>query len=117
MTETPSRDLVNRTVSRTLSVSSGVAAAVVAAGVVSWLIFGPHRAGAGAAGDWLRAWPIAIIGLGLLLVTFTPIVQLAAALGAFARMGEKREAVLAALVLLILIASAAAAFILGGRLP
>ena len=117
MTELRPRDLVNRTVSRTLAVASGVAAAVLSVGVIAWLVVGPYPADASARGDWLRAWPIAVIGLGLLMVTFTPIVQLAAALGAFARMGERREALMTALVLLILVASAAAAFVLGGRLP
>jgi len=113
MTQIPERDLVNRTVSRTLSVSSGAAAAVLAVGVAAWLLLGPHAANAGTPVQWLRAWPVAVIGLGLLLVTLTPFVQLAAALGAFVRVGERREALLAALVLAILLISAAGAFIVG----
>ena len=106
-------DIVRRTVSRTLDVSSGVAVVVLAVGVAAWLLFGAHPAAARTPIEWLGAWPIAIIGVGLLLVTLTPFVQLAAALGAFARTGERREALAAALVLAILLASAVGAFIFG----
>ena len=115
MSEAPRPDLVSRAVSGTLAVSSTLAAAVLAVGVGAWLATGaaPH-AQAGAGEERVDAWPIAVIGLGLLLVTFTPVVQIAVALGAFIRLGERREALASGLVLVILVTSAVFAIVLGG---
>lgn len=102
----PPGDLLNRTVSRTLGGASALAAAALALGVVAWLAQGgaqpPDRADLG---RWLELGSIGVIGLGLLLVTLTPVLQLATALVAFLRIGERREALVTLAVLAILLGS------------
>ena len=114
MTVAPGANLLNRSVSRTLSVASGLAAAILVVGIATWLAVGmPQPAERNDPGRWFELGSIGVMGAGLLLVTFTPLVQLAAALFAFARLGERREAAMTAVVLAILVASAVAAGALG----
>ena len=114
MTATPGRDLLNRAVSGTLAVASGAAAAILAAGVVAWLVTGALAPSQGSSRPD-AAWPVALIAAGIVVVIATPLVQLGAALVAFLRLGERREAAATVVVLLILAASATAAALLGGR--
>ena len=91
-----------------------LAVAVLAVGVGAWLLTGGAAATEAAGQDGgLPPGPIALIGLGLLLVTLTPLVQLVAACVAFARLGERRQALLTAVVVSILAASAAGAAVFG----
>ena len=106
----PRADLLNRAVSRTLAGASILAAAALSIGVLAWLAQGGGQpVGRADPGRWLELGSIGLIGLGLLLVTLTPVLQLTAALTAFTRMGERREALVTLAVLTILVGSIAGA--------
>ena len=113
-----SERLLSVAVSGTLAVGSVLACAVLAMGVAAWLVTG---GGPATGGDGFFAWlqglsrfePASVIFAGLLLVTLTPVAQLAAALIAFTRLREWRYALASAGVLAILVVSFAGALALG----
>ena len=115
MSPLPRDAVVERVVGRTLAVASTLAAAVLVAGVGAWLIAGAPTP---AVRREVMAWPglggIGLIGAGLLVVTFTPLVVLAAAFAAFVRMGERREAWATAAVLAVLVGSVVGAALIVG---
>ena len=102
-------DPVNSAVSRSLAAGSIAAATVVALGLAAWFASGAGPAGAHGLQAWLdrlgRLEPAAVVFVGLVLVTLTPIVQLLAALVAFARLREWRHAGVAAAVLAVVLGS------------
>lgn len=114
----PVRDPLNVAVSASLGLGSLIAVAVLAIGLVAWLLSGaPSLADEGLEGWIARAGrrdPSALIFVGLVLVTLTPVVQLLAALGTLVRIREWRNASVAAGLLIIIVASAAVAVAIGG---
>ncbi|MFN2483446.1 MAG: DUF1634 domain-containing protein [Candidatus Limnocylindria bacterium] len=106
---------MERVIGRTLAAAAAAAAVILIAGVASWLLAGtptpPERRDVA---TWWAVGPLGLIGAGLLLVTFTPIVELAAALGAFALVRERRYAWATATVLAVLLASVVGAALVSG---
>ena len=99
-------------VSGVLAVGTAVSMAVVLVGVLLTLLGGgggPSEPAGGLLGQIVAWKPASIVSVGLLLLVLTPAAELAAALVAFLRSGERRYVIITSLVLGLLAAGVLAA--------
>ena len=108
-------DPVNGAISWTLLGGSLASAALLAVGLATWLVAGAPPAAPRTLPQWIDRLvaldPAAVVFIGIIAVTLTPVAQLLAAFAAFAQQREWRYAGVALSVLAIVVGSAVIAIL------